>query len=194
MAVADFYDSLQRTRGAPFIPFNQLTSAEQAHFEDAYGDTIEGNTHSIDDLFNRITIQKAASVQVSNAAMLTLRASPVEVVPAVEDNIILPIAIVTSVPQVTTARAGAYDVRLRWQIAATTFESCTGDINRSTIHGATANARTAFNYATLAGHARALSTFVNKPLVVHNEDSAEYTGGHVNNVVTFFVTYYLIEV
>ena len=186
MAVEDFYNSLQETKGAPFTPFAELTSAEQAHFRGGYTDTIGDNISSLISLQN--TSISRWTREVSNAEMLTLRATPLIIVPAVANRILIPVAITVNTAEATTARAGSYDVRLRWQISATVFESCTGDFNRTAMHGSTTSPRSAFVYPTLAGHARALSDFASKPLVVHNEDSAEYTGGSTDNVVTFGVS------
>ena len=189
MSPEEFYNFMFSVTGASYSPWSSLSLEQQNHFRDLFDTWQLGDIAEIDDR----SIKKV-TVEVSNALMLTLRATPQVIIPAVVNRIIVPTVVIASVPQVTTARTGAVNVQLRYQTAATTFASITGNLDITTMQGATANARSAIAVPAALANAFALSTLVNKPLVVHNVDGSEYGAGHASNIVTFIVGYYLIEV
>ena len=191
MAVKEFYNGLFGSVGAEFATWDELTSAEQEHFESAYDNIIGDVKGDVDSIESRTPL--TASVVVSNTRMRTLRATPEVIVPAVADRIIVPLVLVASTPEATTARVNAVDVRLRWQISSTVRVDACGDIDRTTMVGSTSTARVAVEQMTSFGDGRAISLYVNKALVLHNVDSAEYAGGSTDNQVTFRVTYILID-
>ena len=191
MAVKEFYDGLFGSVGGQFAPWDELTSAEQEHFESAY-DNIIGDTRGDIDSILASSIPLTVSVVVSNARMKTLRATPEVIVPAVPERIIVPLVLVASTPEATTARINAVDVRLRWQISSTVRVDACGDIDRTTMVGSTSTSRVAIEQMISFGDGRDISLYINKPLVLHNVDSVEYAGGSADNQVTFRVTYILI--
>ena len=192
MAVADFYNALHKTRGIDFTPFDELTSAEQKYFEDAFKDDVGDTIAAVSNLTAAGAAIKYASVVISNTRMLTLRATPEIIVPAVAEKIIVPLVLVASTPEATTARVNAVDVRLRWQISSTVRIDACGDIDRTTMVGSTSTSRVAVEQMTSFGDGRDISLYVNKPLILHNVDTVEYASGSADNQVTFRVTYILI--
>ena len=117
-----------------------------------------------------------------------LRATPLVIVPGVPGKTIMPLQFTASVPVVGIARTGAYATHLRWR-DGTTFLNASGEIDRTTMHGATANARFAHVNMTGTGHAQSLEDV---DLVIHNTGAAEYGAGSGNNIITFRVFYTLI--
>ena len=125
--------------------------------------------------------------------MLTIRATPVVIVPAVANKIIFPLVVYSNTPDVTTARTGSLDVQIRYQLTSTSLRSVTGDIARIVAVGSTLGGRTSVNYPTTFAQNNLLSAFVNKPLVLHNIDGSEYGAGSTDNILTVNVSYYLAD-
>ena len=125
--------------------------------------------------------------------MLTIRATPVVIVPAVANKIIFPLVVYSNTPDVTTARSGSYDVQLRYQLSSTSLRSVTGDIARIVTIGSTFGDRSSVNYPVTYAQNNLLSAFVNKPLVLHNVDGGEYGAGSTDNILTVNVSYFLAD-
>ena len=191
MATADFYNALMKTRGIAFTKFEHLTSAEQQPFADAYSSIIGVNTDDIAGLLGSEV--KTARLVVANNNMKTLRATSLTVVPAIANRIIIPLRVIATTPQATTARTGAVNVRLRWRVTSTSHIDITGDIDITTMQGSTTTARSAVVIPASAAYGEALASLVALPAVVHNVGAAEYGAGSTDNIVTFRVIYFLLE-
>ena len=126
---------------------------------------------------------------LSNARMKTLRATPLEVVRGIPNRIVVPVLVTLFIPQVTTARTGSVDIRLQWKRGSSWY-SATNDIDRSSMHGATANARFAVTIPNSSGHS---DTMEGLSLYLRNPDSSESGAGSSDNIVTFDISYYIVK-
>ena len=127
---------------------------------------------------------------VSNARMKTIRASPYVAIKGIPDRIIIPLKVVTRTPDVTTARTGAYDVQLRWNISSSSRLSCTSDLDRTAMTGTTGGDRFGVEVTINNGQTGDL---VGKDVILQNVDNAEYGSGSIDNEVTFHIFYSIIE-
>ena len=182
MTVEEFYDGLFGSAGAQFAPWAELTSAQQKPFEDAYESTIENKGDQV------------ARRLISNAEMLTIKATPIVLVPAVPNHIILPIRVISAIPVVTTARGVENDIKVSWQLGASSFTYITVTFDIKSMRGSTSSGKTVIYHALDLVQDTSLATLVNKPVVAHNISAGEYTGGSVDNIVTFIVSYHLLKV
>ena len=126
---------------------------------------------------------------VSNARMKTLRATPLEVVRGIPNRVIVPVLLSLSIPQATTSRTGSVDIRLQWKRGSNWY-SATNDIDRTSMHGNTSNARFSVTFATTASHSDSMEGL---SLYLRNPDTTESGSGSSDNIVTFTITYYIVK-
>ena len=131
-----------------------------------------------------------ATFTVSNARMKTMRATPYVAVKGIPGRIIVPYKVVSTTPDVTTARTGGYDIRLQWRVSSTTYSSATGDLDRTGMIGSTAGLRFAVEVAI---NESTTNNTIGRDLILRNVDSGEYASGSEDNEVTFHVLYSIVQ-